>query len=68
MEVLTREASAVVVRFNATEMFVLAGALREANEALEDWEFHTRMGVEREVVESLLEDVFAVSKKMRPHE
>ncbi len=35
----------VMVRLNAREIIVLANALNEAREAVEDWEFVTRLGV-----------------------
>jgi len=36
-----------VVRLSGRDVELLRSALREANEALEDWEFETRMGCSR---------------------
>jgi hypothetical protein len=42
----TREGE-VVVRLRRRDLDLLGSALREASEALEDWEFETRMGCTR---------------------
>jgi hypothetical protein len=36
-----------VLRVTLREFAILRAAIREANEALEDWEFETRMGCSR---------------------
>lgn len=42
-----------VLRVNARDLELLRSAIREANEALEDWEFETRMGCSRDELRGL---------------
>ena len=42
-----------VLRVNARDLELLRSAIREANEALEDWEFDTRLGCTRAVLRDL---------------
>jgi hypothetical protein len=42
-----------VLRVNARDVELLRSAIREANEALEDWEFETRMGCTRDELRGL---------------
>lgn len=43
----------VVVQLDRVEVVALANALNEAREAVEDWEFSTRIGVEPDAAEAL---------------
>ena len=50
------------LRFTSNEVVAMANALNEVlhgPDAIEDWEFHTRMGVEREEAKRLLEKLSA---------
>lgn len=46
-------ADMAVLRVDARDLELLRSAIREANEALEDWEFETRMGCTREELRRL---------------
>lgn len=50
----------VVVRFDRREVVMLANALNEAREALDDFEFATRMGVQPEEAERLRQAIKAL--------
>ena len=50
----------VVLKLDRIEVVALANALNEAREALEDWEFSTRMGVESEQAETLRRAIVAL--------
>lgn len=57
-----------VLRVNAHELDLLRSAIREASEALEDWEFETRMGCSRDELRGLalqIRDV-EISLRQRP--
>ena len=42
-----------VLRVGARDLELLRSAMREANEALDDWEYETRMGCTREELSEL---------------
>ncbi|MGB6056894.1 MAG: hypothetical protein WBF71_01415 [Microthrixaceae bacterium] len=48
-----------------SELNVLRNGLSEALEALEDWEFSTRMGVERDEARRVRDDLRAAVQRMR---
>lgn len=50
----------VTVRLERIEVVALANALNEAREALEDWEFSTRMGISPDAAERLRRAVRAL--------
>lgn len=43
----------VVLAATRDELLTLSGAIRETLEAVEEWEFHTRLGVTREEARAL---------------
>ena len=54
MKVVQTTPGAVTVEVTPTEYDAIASALGETLEALEDWEFATRTGVERATMNTLL--------------
>lgn len=48
MKLIEKKGDAVVLQCSSHEAFMLHGAMRETLEALQDWEFSTRMGAEIE--------------------
>ena len=48
------EAGGAAVELDAQELVAFANCLNETLEAVEEWEFSTRVGVERSVVEAML--------------
>ncbi len=55
MRVVNSTENGVTVELSPTEYDAIASALGETMEALEDWEFSTRTGVERAMMRKLLE-------------
>ena len=56
MEIIDHiEGSYTVLKLSDPDVVALNNALLESLEHLEDWEFHTRMGVSKEHVRALLE-------------
>lgn len=47
------------------ELDAFQAALRETLEALEDWEFQTRTGLERDEMRAVLRDLIAARKSAR---
>lgn len=65
MELMQEQNNGAVVRLTKTELTTLNNALNEilhGPEAIEAWEFHTRVGVEVSEAESLLSDFAHVLK------
>ena len=46
MKIVSTESDAATVQFTKSELQVLASAINEALEELEEWEFSTRVGIE----------------------
>jgi hypothetical protein len=55
-----------VLRVNARDLELLRSAIREANEALEDWEFETRMGCTRTELRDLAAQVREIEISLVP--
>ncbi len=54
MEITDRCTKAVTVQLNSAELVTLCNSMNEALEAVEDWEFETRLGVSKSAVQQLL--------------
>jgi len=54
MRIVKQDGTETVLAFNMDELALLGNALNESLEAIEEWEFTTRMGATRAEVESLL--------------
>ena len=54
MKVEISNSGGATVELDAQEFVAFANCLNETLEAVEDWEFSTRVGVERSVVETML--------------
>lgn len=54
------EANSALVVLTIHDLNLLRSALREANEALQDWEFETRMGFTRAEVRVLMDQIHAI--------
>jgi hypothetical protein len=59
MKLIEIEPDARLVQLNVWELSILRSALREAGEALEDWELETRMGCTRDDLRALADQVRA---------
>lgn len=53
MDVITTDADTATVRVSKRELMILANAINEAREAVEEWEFSTRLGAEPAEAEEL---------------
>ena len=49
-----QESGELLIAVTKEDVLVLRGALREALEAVEDWEFQTRVGVPKSTMRALL--------------
>jgi hypothetical protein len=54
MDLISSNQSGVVVEFSGDELAVLANAINESLEALEDWEYPIRVGVDSDAARELL--------------
>lgn len=57
MKTETTADGGATVELDAQEFVAFANCLNETLEAIEDWEFSTRVGVERSVVEAMLQSL-----------
>ncbi|MFC5814923.1 hypothetical protein [Nonomuraea harbinensis] len=53
MKVVARGQDMIVLELSVKETHTIIASLREADQELEDWEFQTRTGVERNVMREL---------------
>jgi hypothetical protein len=53
MDVVEVADGRAVIALHATEIVAIMNSMNEALEAVEDWEFSTRLGVEKDFVRSL---------------
>jgi hypothetical protein len=53
MKVIGKDHGSVLVRLTKQDLIILANAINEAQEAIEDWELPTRVGSEPAEVEEL---------------
>ncbi|MEZ6018233.1 MAG: hypothetical protein R3F49_24230 [Planctomycetota bacterium] len=60
MKKIEIRADGVVVSLTPDDLLKIISGLRETLEVLEDWEFQTRTGFEREEIRSFLNDVVAL--------
>ncbi|WP_139359897.1 hypothetical protein [Mycobacterium sp. D16Q16] len=47
----------IIVGVTREELVILAGGIRESLEEIEEWEFHTRMGITRDEAKSLRDKI-----------
>lgn len=67
MKVLNKTDVNYVLEFNGSELDLIIAGLRETLEALEDWEFETRVGAPRSEMRRLLEEeVFGIASPWPP--
>jgi hypothetical protein len=64
MNLIETEADAGLVALTVRELEILRSALREASEALQDWEFETRMGCTREELRALASQVHSAESSL----
>ena len=65
MEVIHIENGRASIRLSEEEAVILLNAINEAREAVEDWEFQTRIGVEPAVVDVLRKELRTLLAAMR---
>lgn len=65
MEKVEVTGDSAVVRLHAGEVALLLSALNESLEALDDWEFGTRMGFERREVEGFMIALRSIRQEMQ---
>ena len=54
MKTEVKETGGATLELDAQELVAFSNCLNETLEVIEDWEFSTRVGVERRVVEAML--------------
>ncbi len=64
MNLIETSPDAGLVALTVRELEMLRSALREASEALEDWEFETRMGCTRDELRALADQVRAAETSL----
>ncbi|WP_131821935.1 hypothetical protein [Mycobacteroides chelonae] len=47
----------IILGVTREELAILAGGIRESLEEIEEWEFHTRMGITRDEAKSLRDKI-----------
>jgi len=57
MTIVVRENECAVVRFTKHELVILNNSIGESLEALEDWEYPTRVGGEKNEARELLSEI-----------
>jgi hypothetical protein len=57
MKVVATRPDTATVDLTADELMILANAINESKQALEDWEFATRMGAPRSEAEALRKEI-----------
>lgn len=60
MDIVHTDADTATVRLTTQELIILNNAINEVKNALESWEFWTRMGVEKDDAEALRAKLSAV--------
>lgn len=66
MEVIESGDITVTLRLTYDELSLIRGCINEALEAVEDWEFHTRVGHQRDRAVAVFGALRAVSESQRP--
>jgi hypothetical protein len=66
MEIIETTGDTALLRVTKDELITLANAINEAQEAIEDWEFSTRMGVDAAEAEELRKKLSTLLDSMRP--
>jgi hypothetical protein len=64
MDVVEVQHDRAVVSLGAAEVHALMNSINEAVEAVEDWEFSTRFGVEKDFVKALWTQLDQVSDQL----
>ncbi len=67
MERIKVEGGVATVRLSKSELIVLANAINETQEAVEEWEFPTRVGAETHEAENLRQELKALLSSMKEH-
>lgn len=63
MKQVERRADRVVISLNEDELDIVVAGLRETLQEVEDWEFETRTGFQREEVRRLLDELLGVARQ-----
>lgn len=57
MKILQFESGSATIQLSKSDLIILANAINETQEALEDWEFSTRVGADPSDAESLRHEI-----------
>ena len=63
---LSQDGEQVVLSLTREELLLLAGSVNEAIEAVEDWEFSTRLGVQKDEARALRSSLRAFISELPP--
>ena len=66
MELLDIKEESVIVQLSREDIHAISGALNEALENLDDWEFEIRMGFTINEIKSLLAEFRSIHQKLPP--
>jgi len=64
MEARSLDNGRIILDLSADEVMIILAGLREANQELEDWEFQTRTGFEREEMNSLHDAIYRALREL----
>lgn len=65
MEIIRASGENAVVELSRDELVLLANAINESREAIEEWEFSTRMGAEVVEANQLMEELTRLLSSMK---
>ena len=65
MKEVERLEGGVIVAFSDDELSMIISSMGETLEALEDWEFETRTGFQREEIRQLLDQALALARRKK---
>ena len=68
MELVDERDGRIVLALTSEEFWLLAGCVNEAIEAVEDWEFSTRLGAEKDEARRLRVELSELGSRLRPAE
>lgn len=65
MKEIERRADGIVVAFSDDDLDMIIAGLRETLQELEDWEFQTRTGFQRENMRQFLNEFLTLAKRKK---
>ncbi len=68
MELVDQDPARILLSVTVEEFRLLAGCVNEAIEAVEDWEFSTRLGAEKDDARQLRVELRELGSRLRPAE